>query len=209
MKDLRKEYRLKALSEADISSDPFEQFGVWFDEALKASLVEPNAMMLATATAQGRPSVRAVLLKAWSKGGFVFFTNYQSLKGRNLAENPQAALLFYWNELERQIRIEGIVAKSSRAESAKYFASRPRAAQLAATVSAQSAPLESRAALEARYSQVDEQYRDKVVDCPAHWGGYVLNPSRFEFWQGRESRLHDRIEYRREQQTWALQRLQP
>ncbi|MBX7143642.1 MAG: pyridoxamine 5'-phosphate oxidase [Oligoflexia bacterium] len=209
MKDLRKEYRLKALNDDGLPADPFTQFGIWFDEAVKAALIEPNAMMLATADASAVPSLRAVLLKSWSNAGFVFFTNYNSRKGRDLAANPRAALLFYWNELERQVRIEGQVSRTSRDVSKEYFSARPREAQLAALASAQSSPIASRSELEAKYSKAKLDCEGQPIDCPAHWGGYIVRPQRFEFWQGRESRLHDRIEFLAVGDRWNYRRLSP
>jgi len=212
--DLRIEYKREALDEHDVVSDPFGQFAAWFDEAVKAEVTEANAMTLATADAEGRPSARVVLLKGFDERGFVFFTNYQSRKSRELAARPDAALLFFWPELERQIRIEGTVAKVAELESSTYFASRPRGARLGAWASPQSELIDGRAALEARFAAMEARYRDAGEDVPRppHWGGYRLAASSLEFWQGRPSRLHDRIRYRRDAQhpdRWIIERLAP
>ena len=211
--DLRIEYRRETLDERDVAPQPFRQFELWFDEAVKAELPEPNAMTLSTADADGRPSARVVLLKAFDDRGFVFFTNYASRKGRELAVRDDAALLFFWPELERQVRIEGTVAKVDAAESAAYFASRPRGARLGAWASPQSESIDGRAALEARFTATEAQYSSagEEIPRPPHWGGYRLHPSVLEFWQGRLSRLHDRIRYRRDPQhdRWSIDRLAP
>jgi len=209
--DLRTDYKREALDEAHVAPTPLQQFERWFDEALRASIAEPNAMTLATVGADGRPAARIMLLKGFDERGFVFFTNYASRKGRELAAHPEVALLFFWPELERQVRIEGTVAKVSDAESAEYFASRPRASQLGAWASPQSEPVAGRVALDARYAAVEAQYRD-VVPRPAHWGGYRVAPVILEFWQGRPSRLHDRIRYSRSRvhpERWDIDRLAP
>ena len=212
--ELRIEYRRATLDERDVAPQPFRQFERWFDEAVKAEVPEPNAMTLATAGADGRPSARVVLLKGFDDRGFVFYTNYASRKGRELAARRAAALLFFWPELERQVRIEGAVAKVDAAESEAYFASRPRGARLGALASRQSEPIAGRIALEARFAATEAQYRDAGDDIPRppHWGGYRLAPEELEFWQGRPSRLHDRIRYRRDQQHpggWMVDRLAP
>ena len=201
----------EALDEANVEPTPLSQFERWFDEAVQASVPEPNAMTLATVGADGRPTARIVLLKGFDERGFVFFTNYASRKGGDLAAHPDATLLFFWAELERQVRIEGAVAKVSDAESAEYFASRPRPSQIGAWASPQSEPIADRRALEGRYAAAEAQYRD-VVPRPAHWGGYRLVPAMLEFWQGRPSRLHDRIRYRRSRlhpERWDIDRLAP
>jgi len=186
----------------DYSQDPLMQFRSWFEQGTG------EAVALATATSGGAPSVRMVLLKGVDERGFVFVTNYESRKGRELAENPQAALLFYWPELGRQVRVEGSVERISDAESDTYFATRPRGAQLAANASRQSEPLESREALEARFAELDAAHPDEVPR-PPHWGGFRLRPTTYEFWQHRENRLHDRYRYRRGQNDWMMERLSP
>lgn len=208
--DLRKEYKLgEPLDPTTVHSDPLEQFRQWFGVAESAGLIEPNAMALATADHEGRPSVRIVLLKDITEEGLIFFTNYESRKGSDLHAQPYAALLFYWQELERQVRIEGKVAPVSDAHSDSYFASRPRSAQLGAHASLQSQKLERREALEERARELDRHFHGKNIPRPAHWGGYLVVPERYEFWQGRESRLHDRVEYLRAESAWTVARLQP
>lgn len=206
---LPKEYPSRRLDEKEISPDPVAQFGRWFEEALRAGLKEPNAMTLATATKDGRPSARMVLLKHYDKEGFVFFTNYESRKGKELAENPVAALVFWWAEFGRQIRIEGRVEKISRKDSQDYFQSRPFESQISAWASAQSRVIGSREILEERYQQLRKEHEGKTVPCPPNWGGYCLVPEAFEFWQGWVNRLHDRIQYRRSKEGWKIERLAP
>ena len=206
--ELRKEYMRAGLHESDLASDPFAQFEKWFDETLRAAVDLPNAMTLATASRTGRPSARAVLLKGFDPRGFVFYSNYQSRKGRELAENPQAMLLFCWEELERQVRIEGAVQKTSAAESDQYFASRPLGARLSALVSPQSEKVAGRQELEAKVGQAERRYAADPPR-PEHWGGYRLIPEWFEFWQGRADRLHDRLCYRRAADGWEIERLAP
>jgi pyridoxamine 5'-phosphate oxidase len=208
---LRRNYALQTLSETDVLHDPISQFAVWFEEALNSRLLEPNAMTLATATREGRPSARIVLLKGFDKQGFVFYTNYKSRKGEELAENPQAALLFTWLELERQIRIEGVVEKVTPEESKTYFQSRPKDSQIGAWASPQSRVVEKREALEKRVAELRKEFSEaKALPLPPFWGGYRLKPSRIEFWQGRESRLHDRICYTRVgEESWKIERLAP
>lgn len=207
--DLRKEYTRAGLSEADVLPDPVEQFRRWFDEALEAGLHEPNAMVVATATPDGYPSARVVLLKGFDGRGFVFYTNYEGRKGRELEENPRAALLFYWGELERQVRIEGPVSRTSEEESDAYYASRPRGSRLGAWASEQSRTVEGREVLEDHARSLEAEYEGREVPRPAFWGGYRVGPEVVEFWQGRENRLHDRILYSREGGGWKIGRLQP
>lgn len=207
--DLRMDYGRASLSEEDTLDSPVAQFAKWFDEAMKAQVNEPNAMSVATVGQDGRPSSRIVLIKQFDQRGFTWYTNYQSQKGHQLAENPHAALLFFWPELERQVRIEGRVEQTSAAESDTYFYSRPVKSQLAAIASSQSAPIGSRADMEANYAAVEASSGAKP-QRPAHWGGYRLVPERVEFWQGRASRFHDRIVYALQADgSWAKLRIQP
>jgi pyridoxamine 5'-phosphate oxidase len=206
---LRKDYGQAVLDESMVAPDPILQFNAWFEEALKAEVNEPNAMSVSTVDGRGRPSSRIVLIKQYDQRGFTWYTNYASQKGRELEANPHAALLFFWSELERQIRIEGRVEKTSAEESDAYFHSRPLKSRLAALASAQSAPVADRAALEQHYAEVEQQY-GAHPPRPQHWGGYRLVPERIEFWQGRRSRFHDRIVYTLQADgSWARQRLQP
>lgn len=207
--DLRKEYSRASLSEQDVLADPIAQFSKWFGEAILAQIPEANAMSVSTVDANGRPSSRILLIKDVDHRGFTWFTNYQSRKGHELAQNPYAALLFYWIELERQVRIEGRVERISDAENDAYFQSRPLKSRLGAIASSQSHPIAGRDALETRFVEVEQQYGDQPVR-PAHWGGYRLIPDHIEFWQGRPSRLHDRIAYTLQTDgSWQRQRLQP
>lgn len=206
---LRKEYFLKELTESGVSSNPFDQFEIWFKEILKSDLKEPNAMIVATSTKDGIPSVRTVLLKEFDESGFVFYTNYKSEKGKELLENPNAALLFYWGFLERQIRITGTVEKVSREKSAEYFHSRPRESQIGAWASNQSQIIEGRDYLQNKFREIKSEFEEKEIPLPEYWGGFKVVPEKFEFWQGRESRLHDRICYLKENNTWKIVRLAP
>ena len=207
---MRIDYVQKLLSEEDVQRDPIAQFEKWFDEALKAQVSEPNAMDLSTVSPEGKPSSRIVLIKQFDERGFTWYTNYHSDKGRHLEHNPHAALLFFWRELERQVRIEGTVVKTSAAESDEYFNVRPLQSRLSAIASQQSAPIADRAALESNYEAVAAAVGDAQPPRPAHWGGYRLQPERIEFWQGRRSRFHDRIVFTRGADgQWSMQRLQP
>ncbi|MEY4337084.1 MAG: pyridoxamine 5-phosphate oxidase [Bacteroidota bacterium] len=206
---IRKDYQLQSLSESDVKQDPIGQFGKWWDEAIASSIDEVNAMTLSTVTAEGKPSARIVLLKGFDERGFVFFTNYESNKGVQLTANPFASLVFFWKELERQVRIEGICEKVSEQESDDYFHSRPIGSQLGACASPQSRVIESRRVIENNLEKLQDQYRDMEIPRPAHWGGYRVVPQAIEFWQGRSSRLHDRIKYTKENQSWKIVRLAP
>jgi pyridoxamine 5'-phosphate oxidase len=207
--DLRRDYSLAGLTEKDLAKDPFRQFDQWFQEAEAAKLPEPNAMTLATATKDGRPSARIVLLKGVDARGFLFFSNYASRKGLELEVNPHATAVFSWLPLERQIVIEGTVTKISREESATYFHSRPRASQLGAWVSQQSAIIPGRSVLEESMKAMDAKYAGQDVPLPPQWGGWRLAPETVEYWQGRRSRLHDRLRYRRIKDGWSVERLAP
>lgn len=231
--DLRREYNLAGLRRRDLEPDPIVQFQSWFEQATgarasgrvrkffvklyksllmipSAELVDMNAATLATADGQGRPSARIVLLKGLDERGFIFYTNYNSRKGRELAENPEAALVFYWPDVERQVCIAGRVTKLPTAESEAYFRTRPRGSRIAAWASDQSSVVRDRVELEEKWNRFEKQYPGEEVPCPSHWGGYVLAPTRIEFWQGRPNRLHDRFRYTRQpDKTWLIERLSP
>lgn len=207
--DLRREYALASLDERDVAPDPVAMFSRWFAEAQAADVAEPNAMTLATASADGAPSARMVLLKGVDDGGFVFFTDYRSRKAAELDANPRAALVFHWVELERQVRIAGSVARVAREETEAYFRTRPLGSRLGAWASEQSSVISGRAVLDARLRDAETRFPGEDVPAPPHWGGYRLAPGAVEFWQGRASRLHDRIRYVRRGAAWAIERLSP
>ena len=208
--DLRKDYALQSLSEAEVNPNPLQQFQIWFDQAIAAEVPEPNAMTLATATPEGMPAARIVLLKGLDEQGFMFYTNYESRKGQELAANPRAVLVFWWAELERQVRIEGTVEKVEESEAIAYFQSRPVGSRLGAWASNQSQVIRDRQVLEQRLQELTRQYQDQEIPKPAHWGGYRVIPTAIEFWQGRPSRLHDRLRYRQESgNQWKIERLAP
>lgn len=210
LQNLRRDYSLAQLSETTINSNPVKQFDIWFNEAIEAKLPEPNVMTLSTATREGVPSARIVLLKGYDNHGFVFYTNYLSRKGKEITKNPLGALTFFWGELERQVRIEGTIEKLSKEQSDRYFQSRPKGSQLGALVSPQSQEIASREVLESKMSQLEAEYADKDVPKPSYWGGYILKPRMVEFWQGQQSRLHDRILYKKiDNSTWKTVRLAP
>ena len=207
---LRKEYATQTLLEKDVAADPVIQFDKWWQQALETEIVEPNAMTLATASCDGLPSARVVLLKGFSEEGFVFYTNYNSYKATQLAENPKACLVFYWKELERQVRIVGLVTKVAATESDAYFASRPEGSRIGAWASPQSQVIESREWLDSRYTELVKQMGGTSIKRPPHWGGYLVKPVIVEFWQGRPSRLHDRIQYSLQKDGgWKIERLAP
>ena len=208
LSDLRKDYSLAGLHESDLDPDPFEQFKRWFAEAQTAKGHEPNAMTLATASPDGRPSARTVLLKGLDHG-FIFYTNYESAKGRDLETNSEAELLFFWPELERQVRVHGAVERLMRELSAAYFHSRPRGNQIGASVSPQSKVIPSREMLEEQYARYETEFDGRELPLPDDWGGYRVVPESIEFWQGRKSRLHDRLRYVRNDETWLIERLAP
>lgn len=207
--NLRVDYSLKSFDEKDVKSDPFEQFSIWMEEAIEAEVNEPNAMTLATVKEDGTPSARIVLLKGFDDRGFTFFTNYQSAKGQDLARNNNVALVFCWFELQRQVRIEGVATKISEAESDAYFHSRPLGSKIGAHASPQSSVLSGREELEKAYSHFETLFSKEPVMRPEHWGGFVVNPHKIEFWQGRSSRLHDRFLFNLHENNWLVSRLAP
>lgn len=208
--NLRKEYAAQTLLEADVAADPVSQFDRWWQQAMNSDILEVNAMTLATASADGFPSARIVLLKGFSSAGFVFFTNYQSFKGRQLTENPKACLVFFWRELERQVRITGLVSKLSEQESDIYFHSRPQGSRIGAWASPQSRVIANRQWLDDNYNKLADELKNSNIERPPHWGGYIVKPVIAEFWQGRISRLHDRIQYTlTETGNWKIERLAP
>ncbi|HMG67713.1 MAG TPA: pyridoxamine 5'-phosphate oxidase [Chitinophagaceae bacterium] len=208
--NIRKEYSHKTLIESEIDRDPIKQFENWWKEAIDAKIPEANAMTVATASSDGMPSARIILLKGLSEKGFIFFTNYKSYKAQQLDENPRACLVFFWKELERQVRITGILERTSNNESDSYFQSRPRASQVGAVTSPQSQVIESREWLEEQFKKISEQTENTNIQRPAHWGGYLVKPVIIEFWQGRPGRLHDRIQYTLlEDGSWKVERLAP
>lgn len=219
--DIRKDYKLASLEEADVASNPIDQFTRWWNEAVASQIDEVNAMTLATVNATGVPAARIVLLKGYNPEGFIFFTNYESDKGKNLAQNPNAALVFFWKELERQIRIEGTVQKVSAEESDRYFNSRPASSRIGAWASPQSAVIENRLVIEQNVERYSSIFANDSIERPDHWGGYIVKPRSIEFWQGRSSRLHDRIRYTlensaynaatdiRSDASWKIERLAP
>jgi pyridoxamine 5'-phosphate oxidase len=209
LQNLRQEYRSSELLQQDVDQNPMAQFKKWFSDALDAQLQEPNVMTLATSDFYGKPSARIVLLKGFDEHGFNFYTNYDSKKGTDLKQNPQAALVFFWAELERQVRIEGIVSKLDPQVSTEYFHSRPKGSQIGAMVSPQSQVIASREALEQQVLAMKAKYAEVEVPRPEHWGGYLVEPQHFEFWQGRPSRLHDRISYDLVDGVWIINRLAP
>lgn len=206
---IRSEYLTGHLEASDLKPNPFDLIQEWLSFAISAKVSEPNAMTLASCGKDGQPSARIVLLKGISEEGFLFFTNYESRKGTQLSENPRAALLFFWPSLERQVRIEGRVSRTSRKESRDYFISRPEESRLGAWVSRQSKPLNSREFLLNEFQNLQLRPGGKLMNPPAFWGGYILKPERFEFWQGRENRLHDRFQYQKKKNGWEIQRLFP
>lgn len=209
LQNLRQEYKAAELQESDVAANPTDQFANWFKDVLGAQLFEPNVMTLATADAMGKPSARIVLLKEFDNTGFVFYTNYESKKGKQLAENPQASLLFFWPELERQVRIDGIVSRVSAEASDSYFHSRPAGSQIGALASPQSQIIPNREYLQEKVSVLKNEFQGVEIPRPEHWGGYILEPQAMEFWQGRPSRLHDRINYTFDDGVWVISRLAP
>lgn len=209
IKNLRREYKLNKLSEETVQKTPVKQFELWFDDVVKFGLYQQNAMILATSNKKGKSTARVVLLKGFSSLGFKFFTNYSSSKGNDLSQNSEVSLLFYWAELERQVRIVGKIKKLSKTESRKYFDSRPIESRIAAWASDQSKIIPDRNYLEFQYKKFEEKFSGKKIPLPPNWGGYILVPNYFEFWQGRENRLHDRICYKKPKGQWKIFRLAP
>jgi pyridoxamine 5'-phosphate oxidase len=208
--DLRREYSKQILNETSVDSNPFSQFRVWWNEAINSEIIEPNAMTLATSSGDGIPAARIVLLKGLDDKGFVFFTNYNSFKGQQLAENPRACLVFFWKELERQVRITGLVEKTTGKESDDYFSTRPEGSKIGAWASPQSKVIPGRDWLEQEENNFRKQFNSKPVERPAHWGGFRVRPINIEFWQGRQNRLHDRIQYDlKDDGSWEISRLAP
>jgi pyridoxamine 5'-phosphate oxidase len=207
--DIRRDYKLQSLTEADMAPDAIAQFTRWWDEAINSHIEDVNAMTLATVTNEGHPSARIVLLKGYDERGFIFFTNYNSHKGQELANNPHAALVFFWKELERQVRIEGLVEKVSEEESDRYYDSRPAASRIGAWASPQSEKIDSRKILEDNFLDLENRFGTGPIPRPPHWGGYVVRPTVIEFWQGRSSRLHDRVRYVLDEDGWKMERLAP
>ena len=208
--DIRRDYSHKSLSEKDVNENPITQFSNWWDEAVHSKIDEVNAMTLATASQDGLPAARIVLLKGFSEQGFVFFTNYESYKGLQLAENPKACLVFFWKELERQVRVTGIVVKASAKESDEYFNSRPEASRIGAWASPQSRTIENRHWIDEKFNELVNKMKGTDIQRPPHWGGYIVKPVEIEFWQGRPSRLHDRIQYSLDENgKWKIERLAP
>jgi pyridoxamine 5'-phosphate oxidase len=207
--DIRKDYTLHSLNEAGAAADPIDQFAHWWNEVLNSEIIEPNAMTLATSTKDGKPSARIVLLKGFDEKGFVFYTNYKSHKGNELAENPHAALVFFWKEIERQVRIEGEIEKVTDEESDAYFLSRPEGSRIGAWASPQSSVIENRELLEINVEHYKEEFKNSIPR-PPHWGGYRVMPFKLEFWQGRNDRLHDRLQYTKtDEGSWKVERLAP
>jgi len=209
IQNLRREYKLNKLSEESVHKNPHKQLDKWFKDILKLNLLVPNAMILSTANVKAKPSARVVLLKELSEKGLTFFTNYKSVKSKNLSKNSASSLLFFWAELERQVRIEGKIKKISKTESQKYFNTRPIESRLAAWASEQSSVIPDRDYLEKRFQKFEEQFKGKKIPMPRDWGGFILVPNYFEFWQGRENRLHDRICYKMQKGKWKIFRLAP
>lgn len=208
--DIRKDYMLHSLNETEVAANPIDQFTIWWDDAVRSEIEEVNAMTLATVTAEGFPSARIVLLKGYTEEGFVFFTNYQSHKGQELAQNPRASLVFFWKALERQVRIEGLAEKISAADSEAYFQSRPVGSRIGAWASPQSTVIPNREVIENNVFELEKKYGNGPVPRPEHWGGYIVKPVSIEFWQGRSSRLHDRILYTAQKDLqWKIERLAP